>query len=44
VRAQFARVVEAIEATFPGAATYLDDAQEDLLAFAAFAHEVWRQI
>jgi putative transposase len=44
VRAQFARVVEAIEARFPDAATHLDDAREDLLAFAAFPHEIWRQI
>jgi len=44
VRAQFARVVEAIEARFPDAATHLDDARDDLLAFAAFPHEIWRQI
>jgi transposase-like protein len=44
VRDQFARVVEAIEARFPDAATHLDDAREDLLAFAAFPHEIWRQI
>jgi len=44
VREQFARVVEAIEARFPDAATHLDDARDDLLAFAGFPHEVWRQI
>jgi putative transposase len=44
VRAQYGRVVEAIEAKYPDAATHLDDAREDLLAFAAFPHEVWRQI
>jgi transposase-like protein len=44
VHAQYGRVVEAIEARFPDAATHLDDAREDLLAFAAFPHEVWRQI
>ena len=44
MRAQFARVVEAIEARFPDAATHLDDAREDLLAFAGFPHEIWRQI
>jgi putative transposase len=44
VRDQFARVVEAIEARFPDAATHLDDAREDLLAFAGFPHEIWRQI
>jgi transposase-like protein len=44
VRARYARVVEAIEAKFPDAATHLDDAQDDLLAFAAFPHGLWRQI
>jgi transposase-like protein len=44
VRAQFGRVVEAIEARYPDAATHLDDARDDLLAFAAFPHEIWRQI
>jgi putative transposase len=44
VRAQFARAVEAIEARFPDAATHLDDARDDLLAFTAFPHEIWRQI
>jgi putative transposase len=41
---QFTRVVEAIEARFPDAATHLDDARHDLLAFASFPHEIWRQI
>jgi putative transposase len=44
VRAQYGRVVEAIEARFPDAATHLDDARDDLLAFAGFPHELWRQI
>src|SRR3954452_24062418 len=44
VRAQFARVVEAIEAKFPAAAEHLDDARADLLAFTAFPREIWRQI
>ena len=44
VRDQFARVVETIAAKFPDAATHLDDARDDLLAFAAFPHEIWRQI
>jgi transposase-like protein len=44
VRAQYGRVVEAIEAKFPDAATHLDEARDDLLAFAAFPHELWRQI
>jgi putative transposase len=41
---QYGRVVEAIEARFPDAATHLDEAREDLLAFSAFPHEIWRQI
>ena len=41
---QFGRVVEAIAAKYPDAATHLDDAREDLLAFASFPHEIWRQI
>jgi putative transposase len=44
VRDQFGRVVEAIEARFPDAAGHLDEAREDLLAFTAFPHELWRQI
>jgi transposase-like protein len=44
VRAQFARVVDAIAAKYPAAATHLDDAREDLLAFTAFPHEIWRQV
>jgi transposase-like protein len=44
VRDQYTRVVEAIQAKFPDAATHLDDARDDLLAFAGFPHEVWRQI
>ena len=44
VRDQFGRVVDAIAARFADAATHLDDAREDLLAFASFPHEIWRQI
>jgi len=44
VWAQFRRVVEAIEARFPDAATHLDDARDDLLAFTGFPHQIWRQI
>jgi len=44
VRDQYSRVVEAIEAKFRDAATHLDDAREDLLAFSVFPHEIWRQI
>src|SRR5271170_7911298 len=41
VRAQHAQVVTALEAKFPAAAAHLDDARDDILAFAA---EVWRQV
>ena len=44
VRAQFARVVQAIEQKFPAAAEHLDDARGDLLAFTNFPREIWRQI
>lgn len=44
VQAQYARVVEAIEARFPDAAAHLDQARADLLAFTTFPHELWRQI
>src|SRR5437773_1489111 len=44
VRDQYGRVVEAIDARFPDAATHLDEAREDLLAFSVFPHEIWRQI
>ena len=44
VRAQHAQVVTALEAKFPAAATHLDDAREDILAFTAFPREIWRQV
>jgi putative transposase len=44
VRAQHAQVVTALEAKLPAAAAHLDDAREDILAFAAFPREVWRQV
>jgi transposase-like protein len=44
VRDQFARVIDAIQAKFPDAADHLDHARDDLLAFAGFPHEIWRQI
>jgi transposase-like protein len=44
VREQFARVVEAVAGKFADAAEHLDQAREDLLAFAGFPHEIWRQI
>jgi putative transposase len=44
VRAQFARVVDQLEGQFPAAAEFLCDAEADLLAFATFPVEHWRQI
>jgi putative transposase len=44
VRAQHAQVVAALEARLPAAAAHLDAARDDILAFAAFPREVWRQI
>jgi putative transposase len=44
VRAQHAQVVAALEAKLPAAAAHLDAAREDILAFAAFPREIWRQI
>src|SRR3982750_4113654 len=44
VHAQYARVVATIEAKFPDAATHLDEARGELLAFTAFPREIWRQI
>ena len=44
VRAQHAHVVDALQAKFPQAATHLDEARDDILAFTAFPREVWRQI
>ncbi len=43
VRAQHAQVVAALEAKLPQAAAHLDEARDDILAFAAFPREVWRQ-
>ena len=44
VAAQFARVVQALEAKFPTAGEHLAAAEGDLLAFTAFPREVWRQV
>ncbi|MET9338208.1 transposase [Nonomuraea sp. NPDC003804] len=44
VRAQHAWVIEALEAKYPAACEHLDAAREDLLAFAIFPRETWRQI
>jgi len=44
VRAQMAQVISALDEKFPKAAEHLEYAREDLLAFAAYPREVWRQI
>jgi putative transposase len=44
VRAQHAQVVAALEAKLPAAAEHLDQARDDILAFAAFPRAVWRQV
>jgi len=44
VLAQHARVVEQLAARFPDAATMLDEARDDVLAFCDFPKEHWRQI
>lgn len=41
---QHARIVAQLEAKFPDAARMLDEAKADLLAFASFPKEHWRQI
>ena len=44
VRAQMASVIAALDEKFPKAAEHLETAREDMLAFAAYPREVWRQI
>jgi putative transposase len=44
VRARHAQVVTALEAKFPAAASHLDDARDDILAFTGFPREIWRQV
>jgi putative transposase len=44
VRAQFTRVVTALEAKLPAAADHLSAAEADLLAFTAMPREIWRQV
>jgi transposase-like protein len=44
VRAQYDRVVDALSGKYPDAAAHLDDARDELLAFTAYPHEIWRQI
>jgi len=44
VHAQFDRVVDALTEKLPTVAEHLEGARADVLAFAAFPKEVWRQI
>jgi transposase-like protein len=44
VHAQFDRVLEALAEKLPQVAEHLENARAELLAFAAFPKEVWRQI
>jgi len=44
VNAQFDRVVDGLSEKLPRAATYLEEAKADLLAFTAYPREIWRQI
>jgi putative transposase len=44
VRAQFDRVVAALDGKLPAAADHLSAAREDLLAFTAVPREIWRQV
>ncbi|WP_436757024.1 IS256 family transposase [Streptosporangium sp. V21-05] len=44
VRTQHTWVIDALEAKYPAACERLDAARDELLAFAAFPREVWRQI
>ncbi len=44
VHAQFDRVVDALAEKLPKVAEHLETARADILAFAAFPKEIWRQI
>jgi putative transposase len=44
VHAQFDRVVDALTEKLPRVAEHLETARADVLAFAAFPKEIWRQI
>jgi putative transposase len=44
VRTQHAWVIDALAAKYPAAADHLDQAREDLLAFAPFPREIWKQV
>ena len=44
VRAQHRWVIDALAAKYPAAADHLDAARDDLLAFAQFPREIWKQV
>jgi transposase-like protein len=44
VVAQHGRVVEALEERYPEVAGMVDEAREEILAFAVFPHAIWRKI
>lgn len=44
VRKQMAAAIAGLDEKYPKAAEHLEAAREDLLAFAAFPREVWKQI
>lgn len=44
VHAQHRQVVQVLEDKYPQAAAHLDEARDDILAFAAYPKSVWRQI
>jgi transposase-like protein len=44
VQAQFDRILDAVGEKLPAVAEHLDAARADVLAFTAFAREIWRQI
>jgi len=44
VREQHRRIVDQLETRFPEAATLLEEAASDLLAFTGFPKEHWRQL
>jgi transposase-like protein len=44
VRAQHRWVIDALAVKYPAAADHLDQAREDLLAFAQFPRDIWKQI
>ncbi len=44
VHAQFDRVVEALADKLPAVSEHLEQARPDILAFAVFPREIWRQI